>query len=132
MSLIDSLATAWRTKRRKLAPLVVAAAVLLIGRQLEGAIPREVHLRYELGPTHGALHEARIGYRLDGEEMKAVRFAYAHGAPSSIDHQVTLSPGRYEIVAELHGGASGREVVRALEVPADGIVRVDLFGGSSP
>jgi hypothetical protein len=122
-------ATSWRLfreKRRRLLPLLVVVAVLVMGSRLAGAVPREVSMRYELAPRYGTLEEARIGYRLDGEEVKAVRFAYAEGAPSVVHHEVTLSPGHYEIVADVvHEGVASR-FIRTLEVPADGVVRVRL------
>jgi hypothetical protein len=127
MSLIAKLADAFRTKRRRLAPLVLLAAVAAIGGRMAGAVPREVHVRYDLGPEHGALHEAQVGYRFEGDEVQTVRFIYAQGAPRSIDHHVSLSPGRYEIVADLRGEDGARHVTRTLEVPADGVVRVELF-----
>jgi hypothetical protein len=128
MSPLRSLAEAFWTKREKLAPLVAVAGIALVASQLVGSVPREVHLRYDLGPDHAALEEVRVGYLEAGEELTTARFDYARGAPAAIDHRVTLSPGRYEVVVDLRGdGALTGHGVRTFEVPADGIVRVRLF-----
>jgi hypothetical protein len=117
-------------KRHRVAPFVVAAAVVVIGSRLSGTVPRDVDVRYELGPDHHALTEARIGYRRDGEEIQTVRFGYRDGAPSAFDHRVTLAPGEYEVVADVRGERGTRRIARSFEVPADGIVRLRLFESS--
>ena len=116
--------------RKGLSRIVLIVAVLVVGGQLFEALPREVTVRYTLGPDHRSVTEARIGYELEGEELKGVRFRYAKGAPAVVDHVVELPPGRYRVVANLRGPGLSRSTSRVLTVPADGIVRIDLFEGA--
>ncbi len=132
MGLAATIAERLGAKRSRLLPLLTVGAVLLIASRLSGAVPREVSLRYDLGPEHGTVTEARIGYHRDGEEIQTVRFAYARGAPSVLAHRVSLSPGRYEVVADVLGSGTSRSVVRSLVVPAEGVVRMRLFDASPP
>ncbi len=113
--------------RGRLLPLLAVVAVVVAGSRLSKAVPREVSLRYDLGPDHALLTEARIGYRRDGEEVQAVRFTYDEGAPEIVSHHVSLSPGRYEVVADLLGQGPSRSFERTLDVPADGTVRLRLY-----
>jgi hypothetical protein len=113
--------------RKRLARFVLLIALLVVGGQVLQWVPRAVDIRYHLGPRHRDFTEARIAYMQQGHEIKGVRLRYESGAPESIRHQVDLSPGRYEIAVELRGPDAERTVRRALQVPADGVVRVDLF-----
>ncbi|MBC7174520.1 MAG: hypothetical protein H5U40_18895 [Polyangiaceae bacterium] len=115
-------------KRHRLAPLVVAAAILVLGSRISKAVPREVELRYDLGDAHRTVEEATIEYRHRREPVQMVRFAYApEEAPRAFEHRLTLSPGRYEIVAEVRSRAEARRILRSIEVPAEGTVRIELF-----
>jgi hypothetical protein len=114
--------------RKNLARGVAVIAILVIGGQLLSVLPREVQLRYALGPDHRAVRRARIIYFHEGEEMHGLERRYALGAPPRIDHTVDLPPGRYEVRAELEGEAGlQRQLERSFEVPAEGVVRIDLF-----
>ena len=122
-----ALARLWLEHRKRLAPAVVIAAVAVVGNVLLGAFPREVTIRYDLGPAHAAVTEARIAYTLSGEEVKGVRYGYESGAPAFITHTLELSPGRYEVVASLWEGERQRRIVRPLTVPTEGQVRMVLY-----
>lgn len=114
--------------RRRLAPFVVLVGMLAVGGTVFEASPREVEIRYDLGPEHRRVVEARIVYLFEGEEVKGARFTWAEGAPPSLRHTVDLSPGRYEVRVDLlEPGARQRSLERALRVPAEGLVRIDLF-----
>ncbi|MEM9071918.1 MAG: hypothetical protein AAGE52_25640 [Myxococcota bacterium] len=112
-----------RDHRRRLATLVLVVGLLVVGGQVSQVVPREVAVRYRLS-THVQVNEVRIAY-LDGEdEVSLVRFAAEPGA--ELAHDVTLTPGRYRIEAVLRGADGQRLVHRALRVPADGVVHIDL------
>ncbi len=67
-----------------------------------------------------------MAYLVDEEEAAGASFRFADGAPDTLRHVVELHPGRYTIAAELRGRDLARNVSRALEIPAEGVVRVDL------
>ena len=115
--------------RRRFAPLIVVVAFGLIGGQLLNVWPHETVIHYSLGEDHDAITDARVAYLVEGEEAAGARFHFADGAPDTLSHTVELHPGRYTITAELRGSALRRDVSRALTVPSDGIVRVDLSEG---
>lgn len=114
--------------RRRLAPFVLLGGLLFVGSTLFDAAPRETEIRYDLGPDHGSVVSARIVYLHEGDEVKGARFTYEDGAPAAVRHFVELSPGRYEVRAELsrRDGTETR-LRRALRVPADGVVRIELY-----
>ena len=116
----------WKAHRKRLAAIVAAIAIAVIGGTLFDAWPREVEVSYSLGDDHGAVREARIAYLLEGEEVKGVRFAEPTGFGPRLFHRVELMPGRYDVEATLVGEGVARSVTRALEVPAEGLVRMDL------
>jgi len=114
--------------RRRIALLVLAVAVVVVGGALAGAVPREVRVRYLLGPSHAEVTEVRVAYVTEGnEEVQGVRFTYPEGAPERLEHRVRLAPGSYRIVATLSGPGGSREVRRALTVPTEARVDVELF-----
>jgi hypothetical protein len=115
--------------RRRLAPLVVVIALGLIGSQLLNVWPYETTILYDLGVDHASITEARVAYLVEGEEAAGASFRFADGAPDTLRHVVELHPGRYTIAAELRGEDLSRNLSRALEVPAEGVVRVDLSEG---
>jgi len=123
------VAGAWEwfvANRRRLAPLIVVIAFGLIGGQLLNVWPHETTIHYSLGPDHSAITDATVAYLVGGEQAAGASFHFAEGAPDTVRHVVELHPGRYMIAAELSGDEVRRNVSRALDVPAEGIVRVDL------
>lgn len=121
------MASFWSKYRKRLAFLVLVVAAVVIGRELSGAALRDVELVYDLGPDHAEFVELRIAYVSAEDEVAGVRFQEAAGLPSRLDHAVELSPGRYTVEAVLTGPELDRRVSRALRVPADGRVHMDLF-----
>lgn len=117
----------WLDHRKRFAPLVAVLAVVVIGSVLLGGMPREVEIRYDLGADHEAFSEVSLSYRQQGESVQEVRFDYPGGAPAQFRHRIELVPGRYAIEASLRGSGQSRDISRALEVPAEGLVRIDLF-----
>ena len=113
--------------RRRFAPLVLGAAVLVVGGQLMDVYPRQTDIRFELGPDARWIREAQITYIRGNEAVGAVRFPFETGAPPQVVHAVDLPPGRYRVVVELRG-LEGRMVnaERTLVVPAEGVVHFRL------
>lgn len=127
MSFLSTVAKSVGRHRRRIALGVVVVGVLVVGGQLFEAFPRDTEIRYGLGPDHGAVDELSLVYLEDGELVVGATFRWPEGAPGSLTHEVELAPGRYEIEARLSGRGSPRVVRRALAVPVEGVVRIDLF-----
>jgi len=113
--------------RQRAAPYVLVIAALVVGGVVYRSYPREVRLRYALGPDHANVQDLWLSYEQEGEEVRGVRFHYADGAPEHVFHAVDLAEGRYTIHAELNGPGLHRLVTRALVAPAQGRVRVRLY-----
>lgn len=117
----------WSRYRKRLSLLVLLIAAVVIGRVLSDAAPRDVDLAYDLGALHGEFTELHVTYVFEGEEVAGVRFSEAGGLPENVDHHIELSPGRYTIEATLTGSEGSEHIERALRVPTEGIVRIQLF-----
>ena len=98
--------------KAKLAFLVLIAGLLLIGREIGSAYPRDVDIVFELGPSHRR------------HEVLDVRYLLDEGLDETIDATVSLSPGRYTISARFDEDAP---VERRLDVPAEGRVHITLY-----
>lgn len=114
--------------KAKLAFLVLIAGLLLIGREIGTAYPRDVDIVFELGPGHERQEVLDIRYLLDGEEVRGATYRGSglgnNGLDETIDATVSLSPGRYIISARF---GEAEPVERALDVPADGRVHIMLY-----
>lgn len=115
-----------RPHRRRLATLVLLVGVVAVGAILGDEVPREVHLRYAFGPDHATLREAHVAFWIGDDEVQSARFTHPRGLPDRLDHAISLAPGRYRVEATLRSEASSRRVERALRVPIDGVVLLDL------
>lgn len=110
----------------------MAKGALLIGALVVGGVvarayPRDVALRYDLGADHAQWVEARLSYSQDRDEMAGVTFRQPEGMPDRLRHEVELSPGRYRVAATLvDGDGNARRVERSFDVPAEGLIRIDL------
>ena len=116
-----------KTHRHRIARVVAVLAFLVIGMHLVQHVPRDVEIRYDLGPAHEAVTTLHLSYQSDGGEVAGVRFEYRAGAPRVIRHTASLIPGRYDLVANLKRGRATERLERSLRVPADGVIRIDLF-----
>ncbi|NOY91388.1 MAG: hypothetical protein GXP55_09265 [Deltaproteobacteria bacterium] len=113
--------------RRRVAPLVLVVAALTVGGVVFRAYPREVRIRYALGPDHVRVHDLWLSYQHDGELVRAAHFHYEDGAPERVFHTLELAAGRYVIQAELRGPDLNQDLSRALVAPAEGRVRIRLY-----
>jgi hypothetical protein len=112
--------------RKRIAQVIALVGVALLVGHLASFLPRNVDVRYDLGPDHGEVTDVHLSYLFEGEEMKGVRFHFAHGAPKVVHHRVELPPGDYLVVASLSGPALHRTHRRGLAVPTEGPVRYSL------
>ena len=110
--------------KAKLAFLVLIAGLLLIGREIGSAYPRDVDIVFELGPSHRRHEVLDVRYLLDGEEVRGASYRGDEGLDETIDATVSLSPGRYTISARFDEDAP---VERRLDVPAEGRVHITLY-----
>src|SRR5687767_11810530 len=106
--------------RRRMAPIVLGLAVLVVGTEVMGAMPHETDVELRLGADHAEVVEARVSYLLDGEEMHGSRFTWPGGAPERVRQAIDLPGGRYEVEIDLRTHDHTRTERRALEVPAEG------------
>ena len=108
--------------KARFAFLVLIAGLLLIGREIGAAYPRDVDIVFELGSARRETLDVR--YLLEGEEVRGAVYRGEGGLDETIDAQVSLSPGHYTISARFDDGTL---VERALEVPAEGRVHISLY-----
>ena len=101
--------------------LVAVVGVLVVGGRIFEAVPREVSVEYSV-PEH-QVDEVQVAYFLDGDEVSGIRF---ESPRAPLTHTLSLSPGRYRVEAVVRADSDQRIVRRALRVPADGVVHIDL------
>tara|TARA_B100001750_G_scaffold235528_1_gene238240 strand:- start:2789 stop:3136 length:348 start_codon:yes stop_codon:yes gene_type:complete len=110
----------------------VAKAALVVGALAVGGVvfrayPREVELRYDLGAAHRSVTELRLTYVGPEGEMASLTSRHPEGFPEpTFRHSVDLGPGHYAVEATLVGSPENRFVERGFDVPAEGLVRIDL------
>ncbi|MEM6959786.1 MAG: hypothetical protein AAF411_28485 [Myxococcota bacterium] len=115
-------------RRRQLAFLAIVTGLVLIGREIGDAYPREAELRYELNEDADFLE---VRFLQGGELARSARFAPTRGASfvdPRIDHTVSLSPGAYEVSFEWRVDGEGRQDRRTLRMPVEGRVYFRLGG----
>ncbi len=100
--------------------LVAVVGVLVVGGRIFEAVPREVSVEYSV--PEAEVDEVAVAYFLDGDEVSGVRFE----STRDLRHTLDLSPGRYRVEAVVRANDEQRVVRRALRVPADGVVHIDL------
>ncbi|MFT5358199.1 MAG: hypothetical protein ACI9KE_005436 [Polyangiales bacterium] len=109
--------------KEKLAFLVLIAGLLLIGREISSAYPRDVDIVFELGPAYERHEVLEVRYLLEGEEVRGATYR-GDSLDETIRASVSLSPGRYSISAHFNDGTT---VERVLQVPAEGRVHISLY-----
>lgn len=114
-------------ERRRLAPVVLLAGALVIGKLAYEEMPRGQELRFVLPPR--PVSALRVTYRLDEEPYAGLERHFPHGAPPEIVHHPSLGPGRYELNIELTDQAGDTtRVTRAVQIPSEGSLRISLAG----
>jgi len=127
-STLKRLGRAIEPHRRRLALAVLVVAALVVGRTVAEGLPREVQVRYLLGPAHAEVTEVRVVYLTEAEEeVQGVSFRFPGGAPPTLEHAPRLAPGDYRILATLRGPGGSREVRRGIAVPTEAPLEVELF-----
>lgn len=118
---------------RRIAFLILAAALTLFFTLVWPDFPHETVLEYSLGSSHGDITELSIAYTHQGEEIHGVKFHYPSGAPATVTHSVDLPHGRYEIHIELlRHNQETQNLVKVLRTPVDGVVRFNVVQQSAP
>lgn len=112
-------------RRRRLAPLFLAAGLLIVGKLAYDEAPRDQELRYVLPGSH--VQVLRVTYSADDELYAGLERHFPGGSPRELVHTPSLSPGRYELAIELtaRDGAVTR-MTRSVEVPSEGALRIRL------
>lgn len=115
--------------RRKLGALVAAVGLAVVGAQLVRQLPTDTHIRYDLGPDHATVKEVRVAFSTGNETtVRSLSRRFPDGAPQVFDDTVSLPRGRYRVHALIiRDGGQVRGILRGIELPADGEVRIDLF-----
>jgi hypothetical protein len=115
-------------KRSKAAPFVLVVGALVVGGNLFDEIPRDVELNYALGPDHDEIVGLELSYAQGQEPIANAVFSWPEGAPPRLHHVVELPPGTYRVRVDLRDRSDQtRTVEERFDVPADGIVNIDLF-----
>ena len=113
--------------RRRLATLVLVVFIAVVVIEIAGVVPREMRIAVPMGAEHAQVTEARIDYWQDDENVHSVTLRWAHGAPAIVRHDLSLSPGEYEVSVRLRESDGGeRRFTGRVVAPADGVVRLAL------
>lgn len=135
MASAPQLVLTWLAEhRRRLAPAVLVVGVVLVINPLARTAPRRTHLRLKLAEPQG-VRTVTLSVLDAGEPILGVRLAYAAGAPDRIFEELELRAGHYDVRVDVTrvGDADGppATAVRALDVPAEGTVVLDLSRGDA-
>lgn len=117
--------------RRRIAPIVLGVAVVVVGTPLLEAVPRETDVHLDFGADHLRVSSAEITFASDATAVHGVRLDYPDGAPRRVEHTADLPPGDYDVRIELRGPAFHRDLTRSLAVPAEGRVHFRLWDSAS-
>lgn len=113
-------------RRRRLAPLFLVLGLAIVGKLAHDEMPRDQQLTFVLPRSAEGL---RVTYTAGGELYGGIERRFPEGAPRSLVHTPSLSPGRYELSVELLSSDGGvTRLERSIDVPTEGDVRVSLTG----
>lgn len=126
---------AWLAQhKRRLAPLVLVGGIALVAGPLSNAAPRATSIRLRL-PEPQRVRLVTVSVLDAGEPILGLQLAYEQGAPDRITEELELVPGHYELRVDVTRAAGAQPAsatsIRALEVPADGVVVFDLTRGDA-
>lgn len=127
MGLRARLVEGFLQHRTRLARLVAVVGILVIAAQFFPIVPREVELRYDLGPAHASVRGLELVYQAGDEDLASARFGFGEEGPRLVEHRVDLPPGHYDVRATLDTPQGNLRFIRHFEAPADGVVRIELF-----
>lgn len=127
MGLRARLVEGFLEHRTVLARAVALAGIFVVVYQLTPHVPREVELRYDLGPGHAAVRGLEVVYQAGDDDLASARFGFGEEGPRLVEHRLDLPPGQYDVRATLDTPEGPLRFVRHFEAPADGIVRIELF-----
>lgn len=112
--------------RRRLAPLVLLAGVLIVGSRVAKETSSEMALDFILAEGHPRATSARIAYIRDGSTERGVTMHFPRGVPNAVHHEVELAAGRWDVALEVLGDGTPKRMSGSFECPAEGRVRVIL------
>lgn len=81
MGLRARLVAGFLQHRLLLARLVAVAGVFVVVYQLTPHVPREVELRYDLGPGHASVQGLEPAYQAEDEDLASARFGFGEEGP---------------------------------------------------
>jgi hypothetical protein len=112
----------------RVAPLVLGAAVLVVGHECQSFTPSEVRFELALGPAHHDVTRVTLAFESDqapGSPMSVVDRRWTDGAPPELVDSVELPPGEYTVEIALVNARGSTLSRRArLHAPAEGRVRL--------
>jgi hypothetical protein len=112
-------------RRRRLAPLVLAAGLLTVGKLTYDGAPRDQAVHFLLPATR--IQALRVTYSHEDELYGGLVRRFPYGSPTELVHTPKLSPGRYELTIELTSDTGEvTHLTRFLTVPNDGTLRIPL------
>jgi len=129
VAVMEAVLTFLKTHRRRIAPLVLGAAVLVVGREWQDHAPSDVAVELPIGARHAEVTRVDVSIEESDELVHHVSLRYPDGAPEHVLHTVELAPGHYDVAVDLTIPEDGtRSLSGRLEAPAEGVVRVHLEG----
>ena len=120
---------AWaKVHRRRIARLLLVAAVCFGATKIWPAVPQKSDLRIELGPQHREIMELHLDFMRDGEHLQSASFRFPLGAPESLRHEISLPTGRYDVRVQCRRASATTSVEREIELPSSDVVRINATG----
>jgi hypothetical protein len=117
--------------RKRIAPLVLGAGVLVVGGEIAQRAPASVEVELPIGAEHADVRQLDVAYLEGTAVVRHVSLRFPDGAPERVRHTVHLAPGRYRVQVDLHLRGGGTEIrTGRLEAPAEGVVRLHLSEGT--
>jgi hypothetical protein len=113
-------------RRRRVAPLFLAAGLLLVGKLAYDDAPQDRELHFVMPAAH--VEALRVTYTSGDELYGGLERRFPNGSPAEVVHTPTLSPGRYDLAIELTADGEVRRLRRSLEVRSTGALRIPLGG----
>jgi hypothetical protein len=115
--------------RRRLATLVLFVFLAIVAIEVVGVVPRDMRIAVPIGAGHENITEARIDYWHEQENVHSVTMHWDDGAPRILRHDLSLTPGEYEVSVRLReSDGDERRLTGHVVSPADGVVQLSLEG----